>query len=162
LARGTARDDVDSPAERVGAEERRPCPQQHLDSFDVVQRDREIAVVMPGLGIVDADAVEQYQRLAETSATDREVRLHVWATCAHVHAGRESQDVFNRPDRQPGHVVASEHPHGPPDAIEGHRLRGAADHDRFVNAGRLSRYRHDERCRQSDRQKERASHHRAF
>jgi len=138
VAGRTACDDVDGAAKRVRAEERRTGPKQHLDALDVVQRDGEIAVVMPGLGVVQTNAVEQHQRLTEASAADREIGLHVRTPGAHVNAGREPQHVFNRPNRQSGDVVPGQEPHRAPEAVERHRLRGAADDNRFVQARGLS------------------------
>ncbi len=72
---GPPRDDVDGAADGIGAVHRRAAAEQDLDPLDVEQRDRNVAVVVARLGVVEAGAVDQHQRLAEAGAADGEVGL---------------------------------------------------------------------------------------
>ena len=58
-------DDVDDAAGRVGAVHGGARAAHHLDARDGIERDGNIHIVMAGLGVVEALAVEQDERLAE-------------------------------------------------------------------------------------------------
>ncbi len=117
---GPPGDDVDGAADGVGAVDRGPAAEQHLDALDVEQRHRDVAVVMPGLGVVEAGAVHQDQGLAEAGAADGEVGLDAArAALAHLDAGHQPQRVDRRGDRQAGEILARQDDQGPSQAAEG-------------------------------------------
>ena len=91
---GPPGDDVDGAADGVGAVDRRPAAEQDFDALDVEQRHRDVAVVVPRLGVVEAGAVDQHQRLAEAGAADGEVGLDAARPAlAHLDAGHQPQRV---------------------------------------------------------------------
>ena len=64
-----AGDDVDDAAHGVGAIDRALRPAQDLDALDIVERDGgEVELVVGGRRVVDADAVDQHQRVAGLAA----------------------------------------------------------------------------------------------
>ena len=94
LLDAAARDDVDGAAKGVGAEERRARSVQDLDALHRVERHRDVAVVMARLRVVQPDAVDEHEHLAEVRAAHREIGLHAAnAARPHVHRRRQAQHV---------------------------------------------------------------------
>ena len=82
-----------------------PEPAQHFDAGDRFERHRDIQIVVAGLHVVHAHAVEQDQRLAEAGAADREVGLDaVGRALAEVERRVEPEQVHQSVEHQP--VVA--------------------------------------------------------
>ena len=52
---------------------------QDVDAGDGVERDGDVEVEVAGLGIVDAEAVDEDEGLLEGGAADGEVGLHAFA-----------------------------------------------------------------------------------
>ena len=79
--------DVDHPANRVRSVERRTGSAQHLQLANGVHRNRQIQIVMPRLHVVDADAVDQHQRLTERASANRNVALYPVAALLQIDGG---------------------------------------------------------------------------
>ena len=65
-----------TPPDRVRPVQRRARAAQHFDAVDGIERHGDIHVVVAGLRVAQALAVEQHQRLAESAAADREIGLY--------------------------------------------------------------------------------------
>ena len=97
-----ARDDVDRPAKRIRAKDRRPRPMENFDPLDRVERHGDVAVVVARLRIVQTHAVDEHEHLAEVGAANREVGLNAaLASGPHVHGRGQAQHVRDAVDRQP-------------------------------------------------------------
>ena len=72
---GLCGDEVDGSADGVGAVEGGAGAVQDFDAGDGVERDGDVEVEVAGLGVVDAEAVEQEEGLLEGGAADGEVGL---------------------------------------------------------------------------------------
>lgn len=93
-----------------------------LDAIEGRDRHRDVAVVMAALAVVEPDAVDEDEALAEGRTTDGEVGLHATtAARPDVDAGHEAQPVNQR--RHAEHVQIAP------------RQCGDSARDRFV-AGR--------------------------
>ena len=133
---GAPGDDVDGAADRVGAVHRGAAAEQHLDALDVEQRDRDVAVVVPRLRVVEASAVDQHEGLAEAGAADREVGLDAArAALAHLDAGHQPKRVDRRRQRQAGEVFAGQDDDGAPEAAERVGRDGTGDDDGLADVG---------------------------
>jgi hypothetical protein len=122
-----AGDHIDRSAERVRTKQRRPRTVEDLDSLHGVEGNRDVAVVMTGLGIVQPHAVHQHQHLPEVGAANGEVTLDP-AHAAHAHVNRRGQaeHVGDRLHRQTLDLLARQN---------GHRARDGAQFDRACSAG---------------------------
>ncbi len=72
---GRSGEKVHHAAQCIDAMECRSRAFKRLDRIDGVHRQRQIEIVVRGLRIVDAEAVEQHQRLLETAAAHDDVGL---------------------------------------------------------------------------------------
>src|SRR6185436_3999215 len=94
LVRFAPRDHVDRAADGIGTEERRPWAVQNFNPLNEIERDRDIAIVMARLRIVQSYAVNEHQHLAEGRSAKREVGLNAaGAARTNVDRRREPQDV---------------------------------------------------------------------
>ena len=110
-----------------------PGPCEHLDPLDLVERDRDVAVVMSRLRVVEAHAVDEHERLAERGAAQREVRLHAAvAACGDVEPAREPQRVGERAHGQRLDPLARDHVQRAPQLREARRLGAAGDDQRLL------------------------------
>ena len=133
---GAPGDDVDGAADRVRAVHRGAAAEQHLDALDVEQRHRDVAVVMPRLGVVETGAVDEHQRLAEAGAADREVGLDAARPAlAHLDARDQPQRVDRLRQRQPREIFAGQDDDGAPEAAERVGRDGSGDDDGLADVG---------------------------
>ena len=120
---------------------------KNLDPLDIVQRHRDIAVVVARLRVVDANAVNEDEHLAEVGATYRKIRLHAAnAAGTHVNRRHEPQHVGDRMRRQRLDLLARDH--GERARHRAHLNgggRGRDDHHLPVWRYRLGRRRHPRR-----------------
>ncbi len=65
-----------------------PGAVEDVNAGDGVKRDGDVEVEMAGLGVIDAEAVEQDERLLEGSAADGEVSLNAIASACLQVEGR--------------------------------------------------------------------------
>ena len=72
----TPRHQVDHAADGIRTVHGRTRPLQDLDPLHGVERHRHVEIMVPGLRVIQAQAVEQDQRLAEGCSPDRHVALH--------------------------------------------------------------------------------------
>ena len=87
-------DEVDCAADGVGAVEGAAGAVEDFDAGDGVEGDGDVEVQVRGLGVVDAQAVEQEEGLLEGGATDGEVGLNsVGAAGLKVEGGVQAEDV---------------------------------------------------------------------
>ncbi len=148
-----ARDDVDGAAERVRAVQRRSAPRSTSIAFDRFERHGNVGVVMPGLRVVQADAVHHHQRLAESGAADAEIRLHaVRPARPHLDARKQAQDVVGIRNRQLRDLFARDDIDAASHVAE-RRRRHRTGHDHGLlcarRRGRLCGWR-DEACEEID------------
>ena len=78
IGRGSKK--IDDARERVDAVERGTGAFKNLDGVHGFKRDRKVEIVVRGLAVVDAEAVEQDQRLLKAAAAQDEIGLR--AACA--------------------------------------------------------------------------------
>ena len=94
-------DEVDGAADGVGAVEGGAGAVEDVDAGDGVERDGDVEVEVAGLGVVDAEAVEQDERLLEGGAADGEVGLHaVGGAGLEVEGGVEAEVVDDAVEEQ--------------------------------------------------------------
>ena len=146
-----ARDDVDRPAKRIRAKDRRPGTVENFDPFDRVERHGDVAVMVARLRIVQSHAVDEHEHLAEVGAANREVGLNAALTAGpHVHGRGQAQHIRNAADRQPLNLIARNHRQRPRHGAEFDGRRGGRDHDvlaeRALGRGRLRECEHEGRC----------------
>ena len=125
---GRGRNDVDDAARGIRTVERGAGAAHHLDARDGVHRHRDIHVVVAGLDVVEAHAVEQHEGLLEVGAADGEVGLYAvgraflqverWVEAQHVDDGVEEQRI----------VADGEHADGAVEFFERHGFEDAGDH----------------------------------
>ena len=153
---GAPGDDVDGAADRVGAVDRGAAAEQDLDALDVEQRHRDVAVVVPRLGVVETGAVDEHEGLAEAGAADREVGLDpARPALAHLDAGDQPQRVDRRRQPEPRQIFAGQDDDGAPEAAERVGGDGTGDDDGLADvggrrSGRLGRLRQGGRCAGSE------------
>ena len=74
---------------------------ENFDPFDCVERHRDVAVMMPRLRIVQTNAIDEHEHLAEIGAANGEIGLHAaLATRPHVDRRSQSKHVGDAVDRQ--------------------------------------------------------------
>ena len=108
----------------------------HFDPRNRIERHGDVHIVMAGLNVVEALAVQQDERLAEAGAADREVALHAAGRAlAKVERGIEAEQV--------GEAIEDEvcsarrqHADGAIDFVERERLVRAGDDDSLVLLGK--------------------------
>lgn len=106
---------------------------QDLDSLDRIERHRNIAVVVPGLRVIEPNAVDEHQRLAEVGAANREVRLDASDAARTDINGRHQPERVGRAHRQACQLLARNDGHRSGDAAERHRGRGGRDDNGLTN-----------------------------
>ena len=146
-----ARDDVDRPAKRIRAKDRRPGTMEDFDPLDRVERHGDVAIMVTRLRIVQSHAVNEHEHLAEVGAADREVGLDAALTAGpHVDGRGQAQHVRNAADRQPLNLIARNHRQRPRHCAEFDRRRGGRDHhvlpERALGRGRVRECEHEGRC----------------
>ena len=130
-----ARDNIDHAAHGIRAVERRARSAKHLDAVHGVERQRDVHIVMAGLRVVEALAVEQHQRLPERAAADRDIRLHASGRAGHhVHRGVQAQEV-GQPGLERRLAGHRQNVHRAIDLFERDRLDRAGDNHHFVAGG---------------------------
>ena len=134
---GRLGDDVDHAAHGVGAVEGGARSAHHFDALHAFERHRDIHVVMPGLRVVEAHAVEQDEGLTEARAADGEVHLHaVGRAFGEVERRVQLEQVHQRVEHQ-ALAAHRKHADGAVDLFERHGLKGAGDDHGVVPFGRL-------------------------
>src|SRR3569833_4385026 len=68
-------DEVDDSTERIGAVESRACAFENLDGVHGFEREGQSESVVGGLGVVDAEAVDENESLGKTAAAQDDVGL---------------------------------------------------------------------------------------
>jgi len=103
---------------------------QHFDPLDRVERYGDVAVVMTGLRVVEADAVDQHQHLAEVGAANREIRLRApLASSPHIHGPQQPQHVRDAMHRKLHDLLARDDRQRARHRAERHRRGGGGDDD---------------------------------
>ena len=91
---GLGGDEVDGAAEGVGAVEGGAGAVEDVDAGDGFEGDGDVEVEVAGLGVVDAEAVEEDEGLLEGGAADGEVGLDAVAAAGlEVEGGVEAEEV---------------------------------------------------------------------
>ena len=117
-----------------------PGTVENLDSLDQIERHRYIAVVMPGLRVVQPDAVHEHQHLAKGGAAKREVGLDAaLAARADVDRGGQPQDVGDAVHGKRLDLLACDHRHRPRHAAKFHRTRRRRHHHGLSKVLRVHR-----------------------
>jgi hypothetical protein len=124
---GRLGDDVDDAAHGVGAVHGGTRSAHDFHALHAFERHRDIHIVMPGLRVVEAHAVEQHQRLAEARAADGEIALHA--------VGRAFGEVERRVQLEQIHqgvehkalTARGKHADGAVDLFQRHGLEGSRD-----------------------------------
>src|SRR5690606_31418350 len=118
-ATALSRHDVDDAADGGGPVERRARASEHFDALDVVDGQRQVAVVMARLDVVEAYPVDQYERLSEAGAPQREVRLRAERPAlADPEPRHEAQGIGHAADGKAAKVVGGDDGHAPADGAE--------------------------------------------
>ena len=131
--------DVDHAAGRVGAIECGAGAAHDFHAGYSIERDGDVHVVMPGLDIVEALAVEQHEGLSEIRAADGEIGLHsVGGALLEIERRVEPEQVEERIEHQ-GVAAGGEHANGAIDLFERHGLEGAGHDDGFMRRRLLGR-----------------------
>ena len=94
--------EIHDTAQRIRSVQRRPRPMQHIRSTQRIHRHRHIEVEVRRLGIVDAQPVQQHQRLFIPATANGQVILHT-ATAAllHIHRSVAPQHLADAVHRKP-------------------------------------------------------------
>ena len=118
-----------APTHGVRAIERRPGPSKDLNAIDAIERHGNVGVVVSGLAVVQPDAVNEDDDLAESTTTHGEVGLRAEVpAAAHLDAPGEAQHIGDGPGRQTADFLARENRHRPRQRVERDGL-GRRGHD---------------------------------
>ena len=131
-------DDVDHAGGGIRAVHAGAGTAQHLDLRHGIQRHGDIHIVMAGLDVVQAQAVEQHQGLAEAAAANGKIGLHaVGSALLQVERRVQPQQVGQGVGDQV-HAARRQQRDGAVHLIQRERLEGAGHHDGFVLRQRVS------------------------
>jgi hypothetical protein len=150
---GRLGDDVDDATHGVGAIHGGTRPAHHFDAIHTFERHGDIHVVVAGLRVVDAHAVEQHEGLAEARAADGKIALHpVRRAFLQVERGVELEQIRQGIKHQ-ALAARREHADGAVDLFQRHGLIGSSDDHGIVTFGRLLG---EGECRQKREKKEKS------
>lgn len=108
---------------------------QHFDPADRIDGDGKIHIVMTGLRIIEAEAIEQHEGLAIAGAADGDVALHaIGRTLLKIERGIKVEEVGDAVDEEQL-VRNGQHDDGAIDFVQHDGLGFTGDHDRIVLRG---------------------------
>ena len=102
---------------------------EDVDAGDGVERDGNVEVEMAGLGIVDAEAVDEDEGLLESSAADGEVGLHAFGGAGLEVEGRVGAEEVDGAVGADGEIVGEYLEYGAIAFGQRERLDGGGDLD---------------------------------
>ena len=89
-------DKMNDSTKTVGPVQRRTMPRENFNAFNIVVRNRNITMMMSGLRIVEANAIQQNQDLFERTSPNAEIGLRIFSARFQLDTAHILQNILYR------------------------------------------------------------------